>query len=617
MGGKRLVGRLGRRWRQRVVYPRRGATLFPWPKALEDTDDAVPFDERRAAAQRPRESLLALADDLVARRFTYLGLETQDLGEPADWQRAPLQDPLWCYNLHYGQWAVDLLHAFLVTDDRRYRATCIELVEDWLEGNPVARQPAWEPYPLCRRVVTWSRIVGALGSGSSIGRRFFRRRMEPSLRQQASFLVANLEADVPNNHLIANFKALAWLGLLFPAWPEAASLKALGLEGLWREMRRQVLDDGVHDERSISYHCIVLQDLLEVRWLAARRGVEVPADVDPTLRRMLDVLTVTRGPAGRWPMTGDTVTGYPLDPQSLCRAASIVLSVAVPGTAPSTGGGGEDPWYPAWLGCDDEDAPAVAVTPPETSSDPPPPASWDVLPQAGWAVLRGPEDSFLFFDAGAIGPDHVLGHAHADALSFELHLGQLPMLVDPGVCTYRAGPLRDRFRSTAVHNTVTVDGEDQCVFWGPFRVARPPRTGLSVDDAAVAAEGWHDGYRRLRGAIVHRRRIQWQGDGWEVRDQLQGKGRHRFVSSLQLAPGAVASVDGKHGEARWPDGAVLRLEVLEDGDAVGLELASGEVSPTWNTILPAPCWRLSWRAEGSSEVTFRLTAVVGAGAETR
>ena len=52
------------------------------------------------------------------------------------------------------------------------------------------------------------------------------------------------------------------------------------------------------------------------------------------------------------------------------------------------------------------------------------------------------------------------GHSHNDKLSFELHLGGRPVIVDPGMGTYTREPaLRNAMRATAAHNTPQLDGQ--------------------------------------------------------------------------------------------------------------------------------------------------------------
>ena len=46
--------------------------------------------------------------------------------------------------------------------------------------------------------------------------------------------------------------------------------------------------------------------------------------------------------------------------------------------------------------------------------------------------------------------------------------------IDTGTSTYAAGPVRDRERSTAAHNTVEVDRRDSTEVWGAFRPADGP-----------------------------------------------------------------------------------------------------------------------------------------------
>ena len=211
-------------------------------------------------------------------------------------------------------------------------------------------------------------------------------------------------------------------------------------------------------------------------------------------------------------------------------------------------------------------------------------------------------------DAGPLGPDAVPGHGHADTLSFELHAHGAPRLVDPGVVTYRAGPWRDRLRSAAAHNTVVVDGEDPCVFWGPFRVAFLPRARL-LQATDQVFEGEHDGYRRLPHPVHHRRRLVRHGDGrFTVHDHLDGEGEHRFELGFQASPGAHLEADPDNPLAatlHWSDGVTLHLRRTQ-GPPATAHRDDGAVSGGWNHPLGAPRWRLRWRSEVPFESVVEL-----------
>ena len=58
------------------------------------------------------------------------------------------------------------------------------------------------------------------------------------------------------------------------------------------------------------------------------------------------------------------------------------------------------------------------------------------------AVGRPP----LITDVGAIGPDYLPAHAHADTLSFELSLFGRRVVVNGGTSRYATGPRRDAER---------------------------------------------------------------------------------------------------------------------------------------------------------------------------
>ena len=132
------------------------------------------------------------------------------------------------------------------------------------------------------------------------------------------------------------------------------------------------------------------------------------------------------------------------------------------------------------------------------------------LPWTGYFGYRHGGDS-LIVDCGPVGPDYQPGHAHCDTLSYELHVGGVPIVVDSGTFDYEPGQFRHYLRSTAAHNTVRIDGQEQSEIWGQFRVARRARpVEAHLSDWAggrLVFSGEHDGYRRLPGKPRHRREI--------------------------------------------------------------------------------------------------------------
>jgi uncharacterized heparinase superfamily protein len=112
------------------------------------------------------------------------------------------------------------------------------------------------------------------------------------------------------------------------------------------------------------------------------------------------------------------------------------------------------------------------------------------------------------------------------------------VVVDTGVSTYEQGPERHYERSTAAHNTLRIDGEEQAEIWASFRVGRRPRMGRisgGSDGVFQFVNGEHDAYRR-RGVVHARTLVLRAPDTWMVADFLRGSGTHRVESFLHFHP---------------------------------------------------------------------------------
>jgi hypothetical protein len=147
----------------------------------------------------------------------------------------------------------------------------------------------------------------------------------------------------------------------------------------------------------------------------------------------------------------------------------------------------------------------------------------------------------LWIDAGAIGPDYIPGHAHADNLNFVLHLNGEPIIIDSAISTYEKNPRRALERSTAAHNTVTVnEGQNSSDVWGGFRVGKRARTMIKTDDN-FRLKASHDGFP----GTVHIRHftLEKTDNRLTISDYLTGKFTDG-VARLHFAPSQDPVVKG-------------------------------------------------------------------------
>jgi uncharacterized heparinase superfamily protein len=445
----------------------------------------------RVAALRRRlvtaESSRSTADDVIAGRFRFLGVE-RTFGDPLPWFDPSLDEGtrLWKTLLHEFPYAIDLAWAARETSDDRYRERCIALMRSWAEqariGMPGFARDSWNARAVATRLIHWSVAAAVLEIDPASDDGQF---ISESVGLHGLFLRENLEWDVRANHLLRDAVGLIFANELCGCAPEALDL-------LRTQLAEQLLADGCHYERTPHYHAIVLQDLLETRALL---GDAAPSWLADSITRMAGFLAYLLPEDGRLPLFGDTWHAEPAPGRLLAEAG-----------------------------------PAAPPTEPERAS--------------GLVALRaGP--AHLVLRAGAHGPDHQLGHAHADLLSFEASLGGRRIVTDTGTGTYDPGPVRDRARSTAAHNTVQLDGCELLETWGSFRCGRRGSAEVRWRGSAAGFELLHiahDGWRFLPGAPRHERLVALGKGRLLVLDAVLGAGRHRVRNALHLHPEAPAAL---------------------------------------------------------------------------
>lgn len=461
------------------------------------------------------------AQENTQGRFTFLN-EAQDLGRPIRWDPTGASR-LWVYHLHYMEWA----WSFAVHPDQLWaRASFAELWRSWAAAGRFGRGDRWSSYVVSLRAWALCGAYRALAEGSDL-----QPEVDASLALHARFLRWHVEHDVGGNHLVKNLKALIGLGVFM----EDHRGVDWALGQLREQTAVQILPDGGHYERSPSYHCQVLGDLIDVAGLLHAAGRAPVSELGSSIDAMRSWLGLMLMPDGDVPLLNDCV-----------RVGPDRLSALQPGPRPSG-----------------------RVT---------------VLPDSGYVVVRSGHRLQLVADVGDPCPPELPAHAHADCLSFELAVDGERVVVDTGTSTYEPGPQRSFERSTPAHNTVTVDGADQTEVWGIFRAARLAHGTVERvhdDQTTVTITAAHDGYHRLPGRPVHRRTWKVGSDHIAITDEVLGEGEHEVQSRLHMP-------DGGRVKVTWsgPSGLQVTEGSAEYATGFGRRHQGHAVTAQWRGTLP-------------------------------
>jgi hypothetical protein len=592
------------------------------PSVARRVGTEFPDAARHAAAQSAR--LLRGDYDLLG----YKGLRFGDDPYAPEWHSDPVYDRraparfwatvpyldaacgdhkiIWELNRH--QYWVQLGRAYWLTGDTRCRDMFVRQLGNWLRSNRPLTGVNWASMlELGFRSVSWLWALNFFADDTFDDRTAWTVDLLVGLNRQLGHIERNVSYYFsPNTHLLGEALALYVTGQALPLLAASGRRAALGRRILLAEIDRQIEDDGGHCERSTHYHRYALD--FYIMALAAARITRDPAA--PMFARAVDrlafVARLLADDRGRLPRIGDDdggalfpLCGRPTDDvrDSLAAAAALVerqdLRI------------GRAPEEPFWLLAHPQLADALDASRFAPRSVLIGSAS---LPATGYYVSRSAAGDHLVIDGGPHGFRNG-GHSHADALSLTLSLHGIPLLIDPGTGCYTANvELRDRLRSTPLHNTVVVDGRSQSIPGGPFHWKQTAaatvhrwRTNGSFD----YFEGVHDGYHPTE----HRRHVlALHGDLVVVADLVNGGRDHTAAAHWHVDPrwrldiqGRIAALTTEGAQAELA-AAYGQMERFSGDEAAGL----GWHAPEYGRVEPATTLRVT--CEGAAPMWI-VTAI--------
>ena len=396
---------------------------------------------------------------------------TKKLDLPADWNNES-PSKLWVYNLHYFE---DLLSN---KADKNYKLH-LQLLNSWVDQNPVGYGNGWEPYPTSLRIVN---ILKAWLGGLELD-----EKLLSSVFAQASFLSSDLEKHLLGNHYFVNLKALLFAGVIF----ENTRWLSIAVKGLISEIPEQILEDGANFELSPMYHSLILVDMLDMFNLCRAYPTQVSGKLVSQLEYYIPKILAF------------------MESMTHLDGGVSFFNDSADGIAPTKA---KIEIYAEQLG--------FGISPLDFSKP-------QIIDNANsgyiCATLAGNK---LIFDASAVGPDYIPGHAHADTLSFELSIGAQRVFVNSGTSEYGLSPKRLNQRKTAAHNTVEIADKDSSQVWSGFRVANRAeiisRYAELKHDHSIDLHAAHNGYKSAFGGCIHTRKLTFSENSLIVSDSLQG-----------------------------------------------------------------------------------------------
>lgn len=575
-----------------------------WP-GFEVGDGPLPVFPASIDVASAGEELVAgwkhVARETMARRHRFLAVDWPAVGNASLWHFDPVSGREWprdayCFDINYRHndlygdvkyvWEINRLQylqpmAALAahTGSAEIGDFVVGEIDQWIAGNPPFSGVNWSSgIELSLRAISVLIATRLLGEGAF---------SDPQSRAIRSFLAATAtwlyrypsRYSSANNHLVAEAVGLLVIALACPDLDGSARWEAYARRVLAQEATRQFHADGIGAEQSPTYAAFTLELFLTAVTVAEAAGRPLCNTVVERLAVAGEALSWFMDEDGGVPHIGDDDEGRVIggDPKADRLYVASVLSAtaavcALPDIAP--------PVAPAHLrdlvfGGALGDAGRHGVR---------------TFPHGGYTVLRdrvNDRDLILCMDHGPLGYLSIAAHGHADALAVWLTYGGKPLLADAGAYLYHSGGAwRDAFRSTPMHNTLSINGKSSSLVAGAFNwqtKARVENVFVEASPVSFRCRAEHDGYRERFG-VRHARSLRRVANGrLTIEDRLEGDGHaeHEVAISFLAGEGVeirrCAHVDafeflaeGKVSMRLWgPQALQGRIARGEDGSRLG------------------------------------------------
>jgi Heparinase II/III-like protein/Heparinase II/III N-terminus len=476
------------------------------------------------------ESVLAEANRILQGNLPFFGQLEYTCGFPPQWFRNPVtgqrvapQRP-WTHmrfaSPAYGDlkyileasrflFVYPLVRAYALSGDERFPQTFWTAVENWAHHSPPMAGPLWICGQECSlRILALSfGLYAFINSSSTTDERVALIVSMIAAHAWRTAQTLGYARSQRSNHLISEAVGLWTAGILYQELAEAQVWRRLGEHLLREAVLDHITPEGVSQQHSFNYQRMILHLLLWTLRLAEILSSPLQDDIRARIQSAYDFICRFVDPvSGLAPNYGsdDGSLILPLASASYRDFRPLVQLGAGVLNRPALKSGAWDE-VALWFGV----KPTLAQTPA------PPPSG-----ETGYFRL-GNQESWALIRAG----HYTRRPFQADQLHVDLWCQGINLARDPGTYLYNGpAPWNNALAGTAVHNTVTIDHQDQMrrasrFLWVDWAQASGKVYSSNGQSCADRFEGDHDGYGRF--GVKHHRTVQWlAGSGWVIEDDI-------------------------------------------------------------------------------------------------
>ena len=398
-----------------------------------------------------------MADEALQHTFfAHKGYQPSfNYGEDIDWRYWPVKDNELRWQLHRHKWFTPMGKAYRVSGDEKYAVEWTKQYIDWIKKNPLVKVDkkeyemtgdnqlkgdvenarfAWRPLEVSNRLQDQTSQFQLFLPSPSFTPEFLTEFLV-NYHKHAIHILGNYSAQ--GNHLLFEAQRMIYAGAFFPEFKEAAAWRKSGIDIMNREINVQVYNDGGQFELDPHYHLAAINIFCKALNIADLNGFrnEFPQEYLDTIEKMIVFYANVSFPDYTNPCFSDAKLTNKKEMLKNYRSWSKMFPKNQ---------------FIKYLATDGKEG----ALPEYLSKG---------FLKSGFFVFRnswGTDATQMVVKAGP----KAFWHCQPDNGTFELWFNGRNLFPDTGAYVYAGSAevmkLRNWFRQTRVHNTLTLDGRN-------------------------------------------------------------------------------------------------------------------------------------------------------------